>query len=1424
MAEPASEVRRRKGTIFDAGGFPAKILWCGEYVKSRFPLACFGIVAVFASTFAWGQSQTFGINGQSSPSGNQNKNSSAQSSQTSGFGWGSSIEVARQARAANDALKRGDYNSAVNFAEQAAKAAPQDSELWFLYGYAARLANRFPASIDAYNRGLKLRPGSIHGLAGLAETYARMGRPNEAEKILQKVLDQNPKDVGSLQLIGELLLSTDPKTALGFLQRADAISPTAHTDLLIAHAYERLGQRDRSDVYLNRAKSLAPTDPDVLRAVAEQFTDAGHYDQAISTLQSIPNRSVDANAELAYTYGLAGKQQEAADLYSQIAQAAKSNISLDLSAAQAWVNAGQPDKAAPFLGEAHRIDQNSYRLHAIQAEVDEGEQRIPEAISEYQTAINNLPAGPVEGPLYPIELRLNLYELAVQQNNNALAKEQLAAASSEIQQAQVPDADRPELLRLRAAVEMASGNTDAANKDLQQALTLAPGNINSLLNYAALQWKLGQKDAARETFSKVLQLDNENRTALSSLGYLARDNGDTKVAESYFMRAEKAHPRNYESYLALGDLYAAARNFHAAQGQYEDAYRRMPTNPLIVAGGANAALEAHNLDLAKRWLDRATGTVADSPQVMREQERYLNWKGKYAESADLGYRVLAKLPHDREGVDYLAYDLYYLGRYDEVSKLVDKYRPEFGKDKDLDLIAGNLAMRHGQQEQAVADFTSALKIDPNIAIGYSSRGYAYNDLKEPGRAVQDFRNAIKLQPNSGEAHLGLAFAELQLHNPKPAIHQLDIAQKYLGKNHLWHLAKAEAYRQEQDYSHAEAEYRIALEEDPNDLPTLLIYSDVLFQARHYAQALAALDTAQRLAPTDPRAYALRAQIYAKQMDRPKAMENIQLAEKYGENDLDTLMSTGDALLTLGDRDAAMQRFQHALDLPHGDRLGVRLAVAQVFLRQGHYDEARRQIAIGFAEARTDRSEVRPDDLLAAANIFLAMHDFDLAETYFDKAKLAGSNPRNVGIGLTNTYLAEGQTRKAAAALDRIGPAADYSDDYDYLMASANLHRQEQNSVQALAGFAQANSLAGQQDQGVAETQQYQVGSEEGRQINDKLSLSPEGFFTPELEDIDVYVLDSKILRVTNPALLPPPRSNFMSLVDTHYRLHFGNLPVVSGFVGQSETSGRLLYPSVGVVEPRNTYDTLFNGAISPVLHFGANSVTFTGGLQYDIRRDTLSPQFMSQNLFRQFLYINTSSLFNWVTINAYGIREAGPFTDANLHSRQLTGDIEFTVGRPWGNTALLTGYSASDLLFRPFIEEYFDTTAYVGLQHKFSNRITAAILAEDLRSWRVQTVDYATAQAFLPGARFEFRATPRLSFQGSFLLSRGMGFHQYDNAQSEFLISYVRPVSGTLKDGSGEVPVSYPFRISVGMQQQTFYDFNGSTRTTLLPIVHFNLF
>ena len=91
--------------------------------------------------------------------------------------------------------------------------------------------------------------------------------------------------------------------------------------------------------------------------------------------------------------------------------------------------------------------------------------------------------------------------------------------------------------------------------------------------------------------------------------------------------------------------------------------------------------------------------------------------------------------------------------------------------------------------------------------------------------------------------------------------------------------------------------------------------------------------------------------------------------------------------------------------------------------------------------------------------------------------------------------------------------------------------------------------------------------------------------------------------------------------------------------------GAISFPSVLLIQPRNTFDTIFNISVAPMVHIGNIKVSIMPGIQYTVRRDTLSPFNMNQNLFRQFLYLSTSSIANWLSFSGNVIREAGPFTE-----------------------------------------------------------------------------------------------------------------------------------------------------------------------------------
>jgi tetratricopeptide (TPR) repeat protein len=1379
--------------------------------------------------------QTFELN---QPSNKKGKAKSAQKSaqgkpsseNENGIGWGSGIEVAREARAVEQALARNDYRSAIASANRAANAAPQNADLWFLVGYAARLGGDYKLSLEGYQKGLQRKPSSIAGLSGMAQTYAKMGKDKEAQDLLKKVLAANPKSATDLQLAGELALDTDPNTALGLLKRADTVKPDARTELLVARAYQKLNQPDAYKAYLQRAESRAPKDPSVLRAVAALYRDSGNYDQAIATLQRVVRQHPDALADLGYTYGLAGKKDEAAATYSEAANRFPKQAGLQLSAAQALVTVGKFDQANSFLDRAASSDPNNYRLHAIRGQMFSLEDRNDDAIREYQAAIQNLPQAVPEGPLYPVSLHLSLSEIYRRTDQSPQSNSELQAARTALNN--IPGTDkqtRPEYLRLRALIEAGFNDTASAERDLKEAMSLAPNNLNIQLNYANLLWKTNREQEALDLYKKSLQMDPNNHATLTALGYLSRDLHDPAAAEKYFLKLQQLYPNDSVPYFALGDLYTAQKQLDRAQASYEKAYQLAPKNPLIVAAAINSALAApgHNLSVAKQWVERAAtnSAIENNPQVMREHERYLTFTQQYKESADLGYKVIQLLPHDPEAPVYLGYDLLFLGRYDEALKVAKQFEPILPRDRDLPLIEGYVYAHTGHPKEAEDAYTRSLAIDPNDATAYMNRGYARNDLREADQAIKDFDAALKIRPDYGEAHLGLAFADLQLRRARPALRETELAAKTLPNLAPLHLARAEAFRQQGQFHHAVDEYHAALSLAPNDVDVHLALAEAQYRLHQYGEAISTLKGAIGLTPDqNALVYAQMARSYAQLHDRKDAYQAVASAEK-NSNDSKVLMSTGEAFLIMGENDAAMQRYARALDAPGADRVEVRLALARLFAESGRRNDAQQQVAFALAEARIGEAEaVTAENLIEAGRVLVSINQYQLSKKYFNRALSMGADKESAVLGTVSADLALGETQSAMTLLKSISNDPEVAEDYDYLLEMGNAYQQDHQTPQALGMFARANEIMEGND--YAQNTELRLAGEEGRQVTDTVSAQPDFSLNAIFEDINIYQLDARIRGLSSSSpLLPPPRSSVQTIGAAKYHLHFNGWPTMTGLFAERNARGTFSFPSTGQIQYRNTYDTIFNFGVNPTFHLFGNAISLNPGLQFTIRRDASSPQDMNQNLFRQYLYLYTSSFGNWVSVSGSMIREAGPFTEMNLHSRDLAGTLEFHVGRPWARTSLLTGYTARDDLFRPAIREYYTTDAYAGIQRKFGSSWQAAVLMNYMRSWRVQDASFAIAQAILPGFRVSYQPlASHWGFHAEGAWSQGKAFHAYDNVSNQIVVDYTKGLRRTVEDGIGEVPVNYPITISFGIQQQSFYNFNGTNRNTILPVILFNLF
>src|SRR5262249_212045 len=303
--------------------------------------------------------------GAKQPAASPRQGQAAQGQEGLGFGFGQSIGLSRLTRASEVALRRRDYKAAADYAQRAVDMAKNNSQLLFLLGYTSRLAGQYQRSLDAYDRGLKMQGTSPEGLSGKAQTLGRMGRTDDAKRLLTQAINAHPDRVNDMLILGEMNIQTgNIQEGIAVLQRAEARKPSAHSELLMATGYMKLKQPEKAKQLLELAKRRDPNNVAIFRAVATYHREARDYKSAIATLKSVPRMTPDVLSDLAYSYDLDGQNKEAAATYERAAAGDPKNIRTQLSAAQSQIQIGDIEKGKSYLAKAAALDENHYRLHA----------------------------------------------------------------------------------------------------------------------------------------------------------------------------------------------------------------------------------------------------------------------------------------------------------------------------------------------------------------------------------------------------------------------------------------------------------------------------------------------------------------------------------------------------------------------------------------------------------------------------------------------------------------------------------------------------------------------------------------------------------------------------------------------------------------------------------------------------------------------------------------------------------------------------------------------------------------------------------------------------------------------------------------------------------------------------------------------------
>ncbi|MFJ5272468.1 tetratricopeptide repeat protein [Streptomyces sp. NPDC088358] len=224
----------------------------------------------------------------------------------------------------------------------------------------------------------------------------------------------------------------------------------------------------------------------------------------------------------------------------------------------------------------------------------------------------------------------------------------------------------------------------------------------------------------------------------------------------------------------------------------------------------------------------------------------------------------------------------------------------------------------GRPDEAHADYTRLVDIDPYYTDYLSERARISRDRGDFDAALADYDRAVRLAPPFPELYYNRGTARAQVGDHRGALGDFSLVLEMEPRDLDTRIARAELLLETGDLDAAEADTATGLGLHPGELQLLCLKGTVLLQRDQLDGARAAFDGALEKDPRYPAALINRAVVHFRQSHPERAVADLTAALEAVGDDPDILLNRGIAHLADGHPDLALEDFDQALTLPDAD--------------------------------------------------------------------------------------------------------------------------------------------------------------------------------------------------------------------------------------------------------------------------------------------------------------------------------------------------------------------------------------------------------------------------------------------------------------------------------------------------------------------------
>ncbi len=170
---------------------------------------------------------------------------------------------------------------------------------------------------------------------------------------------------------------------------------------------------------------------------------------------------------------------------------------------------------------------------------------------------------------------------------------------------------------------------------------------------------------------------------------------------------------------------------------------------------------------------------------------------------------------------------------------------------------GNTKHDIGFYQNAISDYSKAIRLKPDFVEAYHNRGYTKASLGQHVEAIADFDIAIKLEPDDPMSYYNRGAAKASLGEYVEAIADYDIAIKLKPDDPISYSLRGASKADIGRYSEAIADFDTVIRLNPDFAAAYRFRGSAKASLSRYVEAIADYDTAIQLNSGDAPAYLLR---------------------------------------------------------------------------------------------------------------------------------------------------------------------------------------------------------------------------------------------------------------------------------------------------------------------------------------------------------------------------------------------------------------------------------------------------------------------------------------------------------------------------------------------------------------------------------------